>query len=241
MKIKKKALLLFLCAAVLVISSVFGTMAYLTDTEEAANTFTVGSVNITLDEAKVNENGKPVKADGTVVQNASDAERVTGNNYHLLPGHEYTKDPTVTVEAGSEEAYVRIKAIIKYREEAEPLFGEVNEPSATSKWLDIQSDKWMIQGVPTTTKTMENNVAYVTRTYEFRYVKKIKPEENKDLKLTPLFTKITVPSNLDNSDMEKLQDLTIHVVAHAMQADGFETEVAAWKAFDEQKQPVTNP
>lgn len=31
------------------------------------------------------------------------------NEYHLLPGHTYTKDPTVTVKTGSDASYVRMK------------------------------------------------------------------------------------------------------------------------------------
>ena len=51
MKTKSKALLLTLCAVLLVAASVMGTMAYLTSTDKVENTFTVGNVKITLDEA----------------------------------------------------------------------------------------------------------------------------------------------------------------------------------------------
>ena len=37
------------------------------------------------------------------------APRVTANSYKLMPGTTYTMDPTVTVKAGSEESYVRMK------------------------------------------------------------------------------------------------------------------------------------
>ena len=50
MKTRSKALLLTLCAVLLVTASVLGTMAFLTSTDEVKNTFTVGSVNIALDE-----------------------------------------------------------------------------------------------------------------------------------------------------------------------------------------------
>ncbi|MDY5347494.1 MAG: hypothetical protein SPG37_07790, partial [Eubacteriales bacterium] len=62
MKTKNKALLLTLCAMLLVAASIFGTVAYLTSkTENVVNTFTVGQVKITLDEAKVDADGKPVQ------------------------------------------------------------------------------------------------------------------------------------------------------------------------------------
>ena len=63
MKKKTKALMLVLCAVLLVTASVLGTMAYLTSTEKVVNTFTVGKVAITLDEAKVNADGTAVTCD----------------------------------------------------------------------------------------------------------------------------------------------------------------------------------
>ena len=52
MKTRSKALLLTLCAVLLVTASVLGTMAFLTSNDEVVNTFSVGSVAIKLDEAK---------------------------------------------------------------------------------------------------------------------------------------------------------------------------------------------
>ena len=99
MKTTKKALLLALCAVLLIVSTVFATMAYLTYTTQAVkNTFTFGNVKITLDEAKVNEYG--VKDGDT---------RVTANTYKLMPGHTYVKDPTIHVDANSEACWLFVK------------------------------------------------------------------------------------------------------------------------------------
>ncbi len=57
MKARNKILLLALCMAALIAVSVIGTMAYLTSTKTVTNTFTVGKVEITLDETKVNPDG----------------------------------------------------------------------------------------------------------------------------------------------------------------------------------------
>ena len=97
MKTKNKALLLALCAVSLVTASVFGTMAYLTDNDQVTNTFTVGSVAITMDEQDVdrssqNENG-----------------RDQANKYKLLPGQTYTKDPTIHVDSKSEDCFLFVK------------------------------------------------------------------------------------------------------------------------------------
>ena len=93
---KSKAILMALCAVLLVAASVMGTLAYLTSTDTVVNTFTVGKVEITLDEADVNADGTPVQG----------ADRVDANEYHLLPGHTYAKDPIVHVDADSEDCYL---------------------------------------------------------------------------------------------------------------------------------------
>lgn len=98
MKTKSKALLLALCAVLLVAASVLGTMAYLTSQAEVTNTFTVGSVSITLDEAPVDANGE-----------ATTGDRVTANSYKLMPGHEYDKDPTIHVAANSEDCWLFVE------------------------------------------------------------------------------------------------------------------------------------
>ena len=101
MKSKKKVFVAVLCAAALVVASVLGTMAYLTSQDAVKNTFTVGKVAITLDEAKVTDAGDPVVG----------ADRVKTNTYKLIPGHEYTKDPTVHVTAGSEDSWLFVKVV----------------------------------------------------------------------------------------------------------------------------------
>lgn len=99
MKNAKKILALLMCAVLLVGASIAGTVAYLTDTDNVVtNTFTVGKVVITLDEVPVNEYGVPVAGD-----------RVTANTYKLVPGHTYTKDPTIHVDTASEPCYLFVK------------------------------------------------------------------------------------------------------------------------------------
>lgn len=97
-KTMKKIVALGSGAALLVTASVMGTMAWLQDSDAVTNTFTVGNVTITLNEAPVDANGQ-----------ATDGDRVQANAYKLIPGKTYDKDPTVTVEAGSEDCYVYVE------------------------------------------------------------------------------------------------------------------------------------
>ena len=102
MNSKSKALIVMLCAIVVVAAAVFGTLAYLTDTESATNTFTVGNVSITMVETKVNEYGVALTDENAGTTNE-------GNTYKLIPGHTYTKDPTITVSENSENCYILVK------------------------------------------------------------------------------------------------------------------------------------
>ena len=98
MKTRTKALLLTLCAELLVCATVLATMAFLMDTAKVTNTFTVGNVEIKLDEAAVDEDGK-----------ATEERTEVGNEYRLIPGKTYDKDPKVTVVANSEDCWLFVK------------------------------------------------------------------------------------------------------------------------------------
>lgn len=99
MKKAKKILVMVAALALTAAIAVGGTLAYLTSkTEVVTNTFTVGNVKITLDEAKV------------TVEGVKDGDsRVTENTYKLMPGHTYVKDPTVHVDKDSENSWLFVK------------------------------------------------------------------------------------------------------------------------------------
>lgn len=105
MRTKTKALALALCAVLLVVSTVFVTMAFLTDRDSVQNTFTFGQVGISLDEADVDANGEIEAGENR----ESTAGRVHANEYHLIPGHNYVKDPTIHVDDGSENCLLFVK------------------------------------------------------------------------------------------------------------------------------------
>lgn len=241
MKTKSKALLMTLCAVLLVAASVLGTMAYLTSTDEVENTFTVGNVKIALDEAKVN-------ADGTV----NGTDRVKGNEYKLMPGHTYVKDPTVTVKAPSVDSYVRMKvtfnnaaAIIDLCtnpnweddapveiQDAWPLLYMVKFTEDSAKWDGITLDNMM------DAEKMLGNAKYFvksgdTLTYYFYYTEKV-GAPTADNKLAVLFDSITVPEWVTGEQLEKLNGFKISVVAEAIQADGTGNADEAWARFEAQ-------
>lgn len=218
MKTRTKALLLTLCAVLLVTASVMGTMAYLTSTDEVKNTFTVGQVNITLDEAKVGDDGKALTGDS--------AERVKTNTYKLMPGHEYDKDPTVHIAAGSEESYVRLLVTA--------TFDKALSPDQLK--LDLSS---VFTGYSANWKQVSKTVSEDNKTivYEYRYGTGTVAATATARDLEPLFTGVKVPDTWTNTELAAIGGVKIDIVAQAIQADGFvATEEksaadAAWEAF----------
>jgi predicted ribosomally synthesized peptide with SipW-like signal peptide len=213
MKTKSKALLLALCAVLLVAASVLGTLAYLTAQDQVTNTFTVGKIALDLWEHEVN-------ADGT----KKDTKTQEGNEYDdIMPGRTYSKDPTVTIKADSEAAYVRLMVTVTYNEAADAALGKYNYIS----WFDW-NNAWI---QPTEAPATERADGKITRTYEFRYNKVVEATDvEKDLEA--LFTEIEIPGELTGEELATLENLKINIVAHAIQADGFADADAAWAAFN---------
>ena len=218
MKTRNKALLLTLCAVLLVTASVLGTMAYLTSTDEVQNTFTVGQVKITLDEAKVNPDGTLVyKEDGQ-----TPVDRVSTNSYKLLPGHTYNKDPMVTVLKGSEPSYVKMTVTFSKANELDAIFAP-DGANLTSIFNGYNATNWIGKG---NTKDAAAN----TRTYEFWY-KETVDAPDADVALDALFDSITVPGEITNEQLATIEGMTITVNAYAIQADGFANADEAWEKF----------
>lgn len=201
MKKRSKALLTLACAACLVVGSVMGTLAYLTSTDSVKNTFTVGDVKITLDEAPVGEDGDAIAGD-----------RVKANEYHLLPGHKYHKDPTIHVAEGSEDCWLFVK-VTNAIEEIEGPTDTIAEQMAAEGWT-------LVDG--------ETNI--------YAYNRTVSEKEN-----ILVFSSFIIDGDVENDEIagyvtetddegNVTADATkiIEVVAYAIQADGFDTAADAW-------------
>ena len=214
MKKTRKILLMAACAVLLVCISVGATVAYLTSTDSVTNTFTVGNIQIKLDEAKANP-------DGSLVPNV---DRVKANSYKLLPGHTYNKDPMVTVLSGSESAYIKMTVTFSKANELDAIFASVGGANLTSIFNGYDATNWLYKGH---TKDSEKN----TRTYEFWY-KEAVGAPTADVELDALFDSITVPGTITNAQLATIKGMTITVNAYAIQEDSFEDAEAAWAAFN---------
>ena len=242
MKTKSKALLLTLCAVLLIAASVLGTMAYLTSTDTVTNTFTVGNVEIKLDETDVTDPNGP---------------RVKANSYKLMPGTTYTKDPTVTVLKGSEESYVRMKVTfnnasklmamlpsadnLDYDTDAEVELVRKLSPilfltNYTSTGYNVWAPEFNMDeaaGFLADTKYYVYDAANDTATFIFYYPAMVKAKDVAagDLALEPIFTEISLPEHVTGEQLAELNNFQITVVAEAIQAGSFANAGAAWAAF----------
>ena len=191
---KKNVFLTILCIILVAAVSVLGTLAYLTDADSAVNTFTIGKVDITLDEADVDEYGV---IDGE--------DRVQENEYKLIPGRTYVKDPTVRVNPNSESCWLFVKI------ENEIAAVEAAENNIASQ---ILANGWTaLDGV--------DGVYYKS------YDKNADPKVLDHL----VFANFTVAGEKTAADLDGLAGKKIHVTAYGIQLDGFEGNPAgAWDA-----------
>lgn len=199
MKTKTKALALFLSAVLLVVTTVFTTMAFLTSTTETVeNTFTVGRVKITLDEADVDEYGNLLDADGNVWEaDKILANRVTGNMYKLIPGHKYVKDPTIHVSSDSEDCWLFVKVENGLKSiTASATIEEQMQNTYDWKCIDETNNIWAYEN-----KASKNDNVQV-------------------------FSNFTI---MGTADVSQYASAKIVITAYAIQADGFDTPEKAWE------------
>lgn len=200
-KLKKAALLL--CSAVLLVCiSIGATVAYLTSKDTVVNTFTVGNVAITMDETKVDENGTPIQG----------VDPVQANTYKLMPGHTYTKDPTIHVSDTSEEAYLGVKVVFENSAEADEKLS-LNMLSIFSGFI---AENWTIQE-----KTQEDNDVYYLLTRKNTVTK------NDNIKL---FDYVVITDEMTNEQIAYLNNIRMEITAYAVQKDGFSSAADALKA-----------
>ena len=188
---KKKFALMATSLVLVAALAVGGTLAYLTSQDTVTNTFTVGNVTITLDEADVNPDGSPI-------QNAT---RVDANEYKLIPGHQYTKDPTIHVSQGSEPCYLFVK-VENGISDIEASESTIASQMSTNGWVALSD---------------ESNIYYYSGTVD----------ASATAVDTPVFGEFTIKGD---ANVANYNTATVEITAYAVQADGFDTAAEAWAA-----------
>ena len=208
MKKMKKVLALTACAAMLVVGSVAGTLAYLTSSASVENTFTVGNVTITMDE--INVDGK----DASGVANAG-STRDVANTYHLTPGSTYVKDPTVHVANSSEECYVFVK-ITNEIKNIEDASSKIENQITDKGWLRLDNvdNVYYKQWAPSVPADPAEAATYLAGTTDL-----------------VVFDNFKIDGSVNNTTLAGYADKTITVKAYAIQEDNFASASAAWEGL----------
>ncbi len=177
--VSAKVLALTLALVLVVGGVVGGTLAWLTDsTSEVKNTFTTSDVDIDMTETEA--------------------------TYQIIPGYTIAKDPTVTVNAGSEKCYVFVKLV----EAKWPNFVDTAEDGSTTRKVNYElADGWtLVDGQTDVYYRVQDAVAAGTA--------------DKDLPTFPVLkdNEVTVSGTLTKSEMGQITtNPTLTVTAYACQ------------------------
>lgn len=222
---KKK--IISLCLVVILALTAIGsaTLAYFSDTKAQTNTFTSGFVGITLNEAVVEEN-----AEGNLVAKSDRSRTDKDQSYKLYPGMTVTKDPTITLTAGSEDAYIAAKITIK---------GDLLDLYGVEGYSNLEITQFVSGGLIQTGSTQSynwnglsmiytdtnGNVSYQDATngnnqewVMYLFLKDVK----KANETITLFDTLTISKDYNNTEMAKVNGATVKVEAFAVQAHGFD-------------------
>ncbi len=219
----KKIIVTCLALVLAIVASITGTLAWLTaKTSEVTNTFTVGDINITLIEHEY-DSANPSQA--KKVDNKMVEKNV--QNYKLIPGTVYFKDPTVTVKANSEKCY---------------LFVEFTETNSPGNYLTYTSNLSKTDsGWTRGTGTTGTDVNGVPTNVWFRTVEASKTDTTFELldsnKVTVKNTIVKRPADAtgetDASGNYYMPASTaqpsLNYKAYAIQSDNIANEAIAWQ------------
>ena len=253
---KKKILVLALTIAMVAILAVGGSLAYLTDTDSAKNTFTVGNVHIALLESSLHRenagvangatsaselwsnvnmegtgNTSPYKAGDTFYtdeQIKADAATYKCENVKLNPGQSYHKMPYVK-NTGKNDAYIRIRVMIP----ADLDTSILNSSMYTSTALN---NKEFTMAYDDSGTVDRDGVKY--NVYTFTRIDPLAPGA---LTYWNVWGTIHMDADVTNEELAGFfgagkaypeSTFPVLVEADAIQADGFATAAEAFVAFD---------
>lgn len=248
MKKLTKILAVFMAAVLLVVASVTATVAYLTlkDINPQENVFTVGDINITLEEEVA------VDGVGTVTQTTTGADYV-----NIMPGDELTKRITVA-NPGNNPAYVALTVKVNNIDKIAAAIDDRYAAGEIQAIYDKVFTDWGLQYnatgmtptnvMPTDAKLLQVDAAKVDASgapnydvdnwfadyaanmgnneWEFTYYLYLAPGET----FVP-FEGLVAPAEFDREQLAMFEGLEINAVANAIQADNTLSAKSAFAAL----------
>lgn len=196
---KKKVITMLSAVALVAVVGVGATLAYFTDSESTSNVVTMGHVDITLYETDYTGDEARITEDGLTFEN-------------VMPGDVLDKDPSVKLNAGSADAYVRVKMDIVPTEDSTITEDDLYELREAIKADVAESGSW-----------------YYNPEGEYFYYKDVLTT---DSNTAVLFDTVEIPVTWGNNTAD--QTFTIELRAEAIQENHFKPIV------DEQTKLITS-
>ena len=212
---KKKILAISLVVSLVAIAALGVTLAYFTDTAKVDNTFTLGNIDIELEELVANPGQTPQPVD----------EEDGGFAYDtLVPGDSVHKEPYIK-NVGANDAYAMM--VLEVSDAAD--FSQATVGKFTIDGMNYGGDfsgtlpgdtKWYLVDEETVTSGADT----IYRVYLI--YGRVLPASGQTI--AP-FTGISLSTGFDNTDLANLTSFEIDITAHAIQADN----LTAQEAIDE--------
>lgn len=217
-----------------------GTMAFLTDSEQVTNKFSLGDLDITIDEPSW-EDGEDPDPDNP------DNPGKPGDGDDLVPGDSKDKDPTVTAVKG--DSYMRVIVTVKDRDTG-AIITDTDRLELILKTIRYAENDAIKDGTPYSLADLEAydtvNSAFTlddtgssAGVYYYNYNDILKEGDT-----AVLFTDIVIPTDWSQDELNVLRGIyevdmetryhnyKIEIQAQAIQSDNFTDADAAFAALD---------
>ena len=211
------------CAVLLVVGSVMGTYAYLTAQATILNKYTYGKVSLTLDETQIST------VDGITPLGT---RSIMGNQYKMISGQTYTKDPQIKLGADAEPCFLYVKVVNQIA--SIEIMGDANKSKTIAgqmenygwKVLEGYTDVFVYCGNADTYYNTSTNAgqAVLIRGSSF-----VNPDGQtlydgvlfNDAKPIHVFDSFTVEPSTDVAALEAKKGSTVTITAYAIGASSF--------------------
>ncbi len=217
----KKKKILFAAVVLLLVFVVGGAIAYFTDTEQKTNTFTIGSVDITLTED--GWDALPDTNDNDIPDDAED----------MMPGESVTKDPTINNVSTKNPAYVFVKVEVPCTTIVAPATTseEIFTYNINAGWTELT----VANEVPVacTSGGTATHVYYYGSNGTLTTLAKASSASTPTSTTNPLFSTITLRSTLKGNEGLDTQKQVV-ITGYGIQTEGLTntTPAAVWANFD---------
>ena len=246
----KKKIIALCIAAVLIVTAVAGaSLAYLTDTKQAENTFTVGNVKIELIEQQRGENGLEAFEQNKKLLPIVGSAQGEKDEYGMPTAKNYV-DKIVTVQnTGSEDAYIRAyfaipsalddgyetfnagKNVLHFNFGNKVVEGVISSTEG-AEWIWTHGSKWnyfetTMDGIKYNVYYADYHTAVAAGETTEQFVQGVYLDKSFEMKEDGAYAfgeKLTLDEGWDWSKV------TCPVFSIACQAEGFDTPAAAFDA-----------